>query len=561
MPVLRRLALLASLLPVLAACGRDAPRPARRGEPQVSVPDDAGRLAAIWKRWVSGRQESFAGGAIPVWRELDEAALVGLGRPALDYMLAEERSEEYRRTPDVLANVLRILPRMREAADHPRLYPFLLYWLDPAHAPLSTPQSDWVSELRKGIFVVFRAFPREEAVPACFEELRRKERVVDLRVPAISVLLATGHGPGLIPVYPSLPPNEEEPNAPLRLEVLTTLSAMAAPGAPADARAQVALMRPLLRRALESDLEVERFNAMGVLLRLGDRGMEKPLIELFETRKDDPKVAWSALLLLTQDGPNAYARQACRAELDADGDGIGPGIAAGILLRWWPAESAAAVWKAIDAGRVPAMQVLPRLLEVDRARVVAWLRAELRSGEAACVDAALRFVRGEHITELGPELLELVRRVPPEARPPFYRTLVALQTPGTEALLLAEQGSDAAPLLRDAAATELINLGGEEGLDRVAEALAAGDTAVLGALVRRARVGGPLGVPDRLVPAVLTALRTLPGEQDRRTALLVLRYRGRLEGVEEGLKEAYRREPSERLASEIRQALAELATR
>jgi hypothetical protein len=68
-------------------------------------------------------------------------------------------------------------------------------------------------------------------------------------------------------------------------------------------------------------------------------------------------------------------------------------------------------------------------------------------------------------------------------------------------------------------------------------------------------------VPESLVGPLLTALRVLPDEDDRRTALFILRYRGTLSGAREGLLEAYRREPSRRVATEIRQVLVELAHR
>ncbi|MDH3592969.1 MAG: hypothetical protein OER88_13875, partial [Planctomycetota bacterium] len=98
-------------------------------------------------------------------------------------------------------------------------------------------------------------------------------------------------------------------------------------------------------------------------------------------------------------------------------------------------------------------------------------------------------------------------------------------------------------------------------LDDVETRLRAGDVQVFDALVRAAVAGGADGVPEQLVPAVLSALRTLPGEVSRLRALFILRCRGTLSGVREGLIEAYRREPSRRVARAIESTLVELAHR
>jgi hypothetical protein len=53
----------------------------------------------------------------------------------------------------------------------------------------------------------------------------------------------------------------------------------------------------------------------------------------------------------------------------------------------------------------------------------------------------------------------------------------------------------------------------------------------------------------------------MPGEDGRRAALLVLRLRGRLGAVRDGLLDAYRYEPSRRVAKEIAATIEELAHR
>jgi hypothetical protein len=200
-------------------------------------------------------------------------------------------------------------------------------------------------------------------------------------------------------------------------------------------------------------------------------------------------------------------------------------------------------------------------VKLDRKRVAAYVERELKSGEMDRLAAVLPFVMGERLTELGPVLTDLVREVPRSRRPLLYRPLVALRTPGTEALLLAEMANPKDEVLRGAAVAEILNLGGRAGLAHLAEELEGLDPRILHSLFMRAKTHGRAGVPEALVGPTLTALREMPAEDDRRTALFILRYRGTLDGSREGLVEAYRREPSRRLATEIRQVLVELAHR
>jgi hypothetical protein len=204
--------------------------------------------------------------------------------------------------------------------------------------------------------------------------------------------------------------------------------------------------------------------------------------------------------------------------------------------------------------------VLRAVLRHARDIALRWLQEELAASDQERLAAVLRFIRGERVTELVPDLLRRVRELPPPERPPVYAALADLRVPGTEALLLAELVPSARPDLRSAAATTLLDLGGGER--RLSELIAEGDGAVLHALLLRARMAGEEGVPRGLVPAVLEAVRRMPGEDGRRAALFVLRFRGRFEDdVRQGLLDAYVHEPSRRVAADIAEAIEELAYR
>ena len=140
--------------------------------------------------------------------------------------------------------------------------------------------------------------------------------------------------------------------------------------------------------------------------------------------------------------------------------------------------------------------------------------------------------------------------------------LTRLRTPGTASMLLAELEGAADPGWRGVVASALLDTGSDAGLEELAERLSDGDEAVLDAVYRRALGRGAEGVPEVLVPAILGAVRRMPGEAGRVKAVLALRCRGRDDGpTREGLTEAYRREPSRRVATEIKTTLIELAHR
>jgi len=537
-----------------------------RPAPALPDPTPGEKAAYLYTAFKSGARTVLRGEQILLWRDFGEYPLLRMGKPALDVLLAEERLREYGAAPNILAGVLRILPGFAGARNDERLYPFLAYWLDPAHLPSPSERANWGEDIRLLVFNVFGSFPGPAAVPFCLEEMERKERAHDLRRTAVAVLLATGNTGILVDRFDRLPPNTEEDAPDLRIELILGLYNMVAPGRDEAARAIVEEMEPVLRRVIDGGRDAERFNAMGVLLRLGDTGMVGRLIEFFETAlaNDQPRAAWSALLLLNKDKPHPFVRARCLEQLEHPAPTVGFEWAAKLICERWPEEKAAleTVWAEIERGEnLNPMMVLPDLVTVDRERVVAYLKGELRSGEMSRVGAALSLVMGKRLTELGPVLMDLVREIPRERRPLIYRPLVALRTPGTEALLLAEMANRKDAVLRGAAAQELLNLGGRQGIAHLAEELDGGDPVILRTLLANAKGFGRAGVPEPLVGPALMALRGLPDEDDRRTALFIFRYRGTLDGAREGLVEAYRREPSRRLATEIRQVLEELAHR
>jgi len=552
----------------LAFVLRDRGRTDEIRRPAVRLPDPLPEEKArfFYMLMRSGKQVELMGASVPVWRTVGEPAFVMLGKTALDFLLSPERDEEYRRTPNMLLNVLRLLPLMPAAADHPRLYPFLNHWLDPDNLPPKTPRADIATDVRPLAFAVMRTFPDPAAVPAALEELTREERVHDLRNAAIWLLLRAGEGARLLELYDSLPPNEDEPEGTHRAGLMLQLYRLIGPGASADAVAQMRALEPILLRAARSVDTAERQNAIGALYRLGDERMAERLIAEYQRAAPagDDRGAWNALDLLAKDKPHPFVRaEAWRRLREPEGSPLSYQLAITLLGRWHLDEPEAAerLWSEVEggSGRVSPYALLPRLMRRDRARAVRWLSGQLDESDWAGTEAAVRFIKRRRVTELGATLMELARNVEPEQRPLLYDALVELGTPGVEALLIAELSGAADRVVHGAAITELLNLGGPRGIERLAEALEDGDRALLRALLGRAQVSA--SVPEPLVPGILNALRTWPSEEERRVALFVLRYCGTLEGIRDELMDAYRREPSRRVAMEIREVMEELAHR
>jgi len=499
---------------------------------------------------------------ISVWREIGEAALAGLGPPAIDFLLDPARYEEYVAAPNLLLNTLHLLAGVPAARDAKRLPEFLARWLDPANCPPAVPGSDWPEEIRKEVFMTMRAHPAPWVIPFCEGELERTRRVYDLRGPAIDMMLRLGDVEPLKGVFATLPPTPETPDPDLRMELIQRLYSMAAPTADPGTRALVEALAPVVREAMEAPRPVERFNAMAVGLRLGWPGMAEALETFFEENREDEPAAWSALLFLAADKPDAFVREAALARVNARDEKVGFTTAVRLLMRWWPEDIVPRLLEWMrDGGPPDPYAAAPALLRYDRAAMVDWLREEVRGDDVNRLMRALVFVAGEAVTELGPAILERARELDAPLRPPLYKTLASLGTKGTEALLMAELHPTTPEVLRGAAATELLNLGSERGAARLAELVEEGDGPVLDTVFRRARVGGAAAVPEVIVAALLRALRTVPGEDRRRLILLTLRFRGRFNDVREGLVEAYRREPSRRVAKDIERAIQELAHR
>ncbi|MCK6459270.1 MAG: hypothetical protein L6Q95_05175 [Planctomycetes bacterium] len=536
------------------------PSPPLRPPPAVPSPAPEAKVRYFYRLLGSGQTIAVAaplpGGSpmeISVWREIGGAALLGLGEPAFAFLTAPERYPEYVAAPDVLVAVLQLLA---EAPHHPGTFPFLEHWLVEANCPVRVPGSDWPDEIRNLVFAAMKAHPVPEAAPSCVAEFDRPRRGHDLRAAAADILLRLGKADILNEAWRSLEPD-------LRAAILERLFQMAAPGAGDRNRAQVVALAPLLEEALASPRTVERFNAMGVLHRLGRHGMRDELIRFFEENRDaDERAAYSALLLLAADGPDPFVLEACLRRVERPDAGAGFAGAVRILAILWPDRIAPRLFEWMRARQhVDPYMVLRQMLSHDRAAVVAWLRGEVRDGTEADLSRALPFIAREGVTELAPDLLAKVREAEPAKRTQLYAALVEMRAPGVEALLLAELASSIPEELRSAAATEILNLGAEAGLARLGGLLAEGDPAVLDALLRRAWKSRGAGIPAALVPGVLAALRGIPGEDGRRAALLVLRFRGRLEDVREGLVDAYRHEPSRRVAKEIGETIEELAHR
>lgn len=110
-----------------------------RSAPAVPTPTLEERIAYFYGVLKGGTtltlRSPVAGAAafdVPVWGEIGQAALVGLGEPAFDYLMSPERRADYLHAPNVLLTVLDLLARVPPS---PRLFPFLESWLDEKNCP------------------------------------------------------------------------------------------------------------------------------------------------------------------------------------------------------------------------------------------------------------------------------------------------------------------------------------------------------------------------------------------------------------------------------------------
>lgn len=552
------------------------PEEALRPPLALSVGAPGAHVAYAFDLLASARRETIGSQEVPLWSLFGEEELVRMGPPALDYLLDEARYDTYRGLPNVLANVLRFLPRVRGFAEHPRLHPFLQHWLDPANCPPDVEGSAWGEAFRRSIFPILLLAPHPDYADLCVEMVKAGRSRLDLRELALRLLLRSGEGRRLLDLYADLPPNAAEPDGAHRMIVLNELRAMAAAGAGEESRAHALATSELLHRLLDAPMDVERVTAISVLARLGTPRMLERLMSEFESlleigrRRDDAEggraelSAWTALEFYVSERPDARAREICLAQMGEPPESPAYVLSIGMLGRGWPEDPEVrdALWTHLDRRPLPDMATLHRLLPFDRDRVVAFLRRRIESGEGPVRAEAVRAIGTLQLAEASPQILDLVRRSGEGGdRTFYYGALATLKAKEVLPLLIQELEHSGDPLARRAVAASLLDLGTPEALEAVARALRRLDTEVVESLWTRAATQGPAGLPEALLPAVLDALRLLPGESARQKVVLALRGRGMRRGVAPALEEAYRRDPSGVVALTIRDALTDLYTR
>jgi len=536
----------------------ESPAKMLRAAPVVPQPTPEEKAAFFFNLYTSGEQLDLGGERLPIWHMIGESALKAQGTPALDYLLSEARFPRYRTSPNPLANLLSMLPHTPEVRRHPRLYPFLLYWLKPENCPAPAAGSNWLATYRKQIFAVFTHYPNEAAVPACIEEMDRKKRVHDLRGEAMLVLLATGHSDVVRERYDSLPNTH-------RYYIIDRVREAASGKQNELLQAEARAFEPLLRRLLESDDVIERVNAAGVLLRLGDDSMADRLIQEYKRNpgSDRETIAWSALRMLVEEHADPRVRAICEQRLrDGKDASLAYDQARYLLGRGWSDDSEVQeiLWALVVEDEVLEPRTVRRLALVDRARAVAFLKDAILHGEGRRRTDAIRFARISMLNEAGPWLIELLSRTSDLARRfDYYSALALLRTKAAVPLLRAELEDATSVNTKQQAMSLLLQFDDADTHVALARMLEDGDESILEVIYQRSKATG--SVPDALLASVVHALRHMPGESGRLKALFALRCRGTLAGVEEGIIEAYRQEPSRNVANQIETTLIELAHR
>ena len=544
----------------------------RRESFTLPKPSAEERAAYFLKMLSSGRTVRVADASIAVWKVVAEPALVEGGDQSLDYLFDQRRYKGYRHSLDSLTNVLGILPRFDQAPDHPKYAEFLDHWLHPRNCPPDTPGNRPAEELRKKIFQLFLTVPPLWTVPYAKAELVREDRYHDLRTHALAILLHLGETEAIASAFPSLPPNAEEPSGSLKQFVLFQMRAGASPNQPTARRDGIRRLEPIARAALNEGGRIGRINAASTLLRLGDRSMVDVLLKLHaDAAQEEAKIeAWSALLQLVEDSDDPRIRAICEARIRREPPVIKEftyRTALEILaLHWiddiWVRDTIRDYVTQTELRDLKPLMWLNRSPD-EREYIVGLLRDAIRGDQTEERQQAIRFATNpvNPIPEVMPDLLDVARRTPAKrGRTRFVPGLVRMRFNPVRPLLIADLSNDI-PILRQASAANLLELGGDQSVSAVAERLQSGDLAVLAPIVARAKARGRKGIDPRLLPAILSTLRQAPGEQDRLQALFVLRCRGSLEGVRDELMDAYQREPSQRVADAIREVLIELAYR
>jgi len=567
-------------LAVAAAAGwaawsalRDSPEPReeiRRDAFAIPAPTPDEKNTFLFDLFASGDSISVEGQTYPIWRLVGENGLLRAGDSALDYLMDPARFATYRASPNILINVFRVLLAAPEAMRRPGYENFLKHWLDPANAPRALPGSNPAEQFRQRVFALFTRGVQPWVVPYCVEELDVTEaREPDLRKIAVAALLHLGRTEAIVDRFDSLPPNDDEPEVQLRPFALYELRKLAMPGVPEARREGVRKFEALLRRALKSESAYSRMNAASTLLKLGDPSMVDYLLALADETEaaGDGEACWSALIQLSEDSKDLRLRARAEKRIADDPDNLDYSYAAALQIlafRWIDdAQVRETIWAYVHARHFDDLRAIRwlSLYPDERTRIVETLRRELRGDDPTVQQAALRFATTPSypLPELMPDVLELAReRSRGEGRSRLLSALVSMDFRPVIPLLMADLEEED-PQLRATAAADLLEFGIAEEVAAVKRRMDQADMAMLGPLLHRARAKGADGIPDSLLPPLLRMLEQAPGEPTRLRILLILRCRGTLDGVADGLMEAYRREPSERVATAIREAITELA--
>jgi HEAT repeat protein len=543
----------------------------RRPAFELPVPTGPEKARYFYDLLGSGRTWRIGETSAPLWRVLGKSGLLEGGKDSLDFVLSEDRYEDYYRSGNRLLMLLKWLQEFSGVQDHPRTEPFLRYWLDPKNSPPDTPGSRPAEEYRKRIFRIFRHYPVAWAVPYCVDEILRKERYHDLRVEAIGVLLYLGETGPVEANWEIIPPTEKEAQPLLKEFTLGQVRTYAGPEQPPKRREGARRLEPLARRTLEDGALYAKVSAASTLLRLGDESMVDRMLELIEQARtlEDRDIYWSALLLLAEDSDDARIRAICeeRTKGEIDTADFTYRTALKVLAYNWidEPEVRAKLWAYVDATKMSDLAPLQWLIRVasERERIVEYLRGAIRGEDFDKRLQAVRFAThaANPVPEVMKDLYDVAKTTAPDrGRTRYLNALVNMRFEPVVPLLLADL-ADELEVLRQAAAANLLEFDDENGIASVADRLEGGDLAMLAPIVTRAQARGRAGVRDALVPALLRTLATAPGEEGRMRVLYALRCRGSLEGVRKPLMDAYCREPSRRVAAAIRETLVELAHR
>ncbi|MHC4409354.1 MAG: hypothetical protein ACYS0F_10150 [Planctomycetota bacterium] len=572
-PLLALLALFAAgvAIWVLRDDGADVDDSERRAAFTLPTPTPEEKARYFFELLGSGKTWRIGDVSAPLWRVIGKSGLLEGGNDSLDFLLSNDRTEQYYRSGNRLLMILKYLQEFEAAQDHPRYEPFLKYWLAPENSPPNTPGSHPAEEYRKRIFHIFRRNPPAWAVPYCVAEITRADRYHDLRVEAIGVLLYLGDTEPIEARWDLIPPTEKEAQPLLKEFALGQMRTYAGDDQPRKRREGARRLLPLAHRTLEEGDLYAKVSAASILLRLGDESMVEHMLEFFAqaSRDGDRDVAWSTLLLLAEDSDDARIREICEKRVagEIDTTDFTYRTALKLLAYNWIDDPAVRkrLWDYVDATQMSDLAPLQWLIREpsERDAIIALLRRKIRGEDFAQCMQAIRFAThpANPVPEVMADLYDVAKTTPSDrGRTRYLNALVNARFAPVVPLLLADLADDL-DVLRRAAAANLLEYDDQRGVTAVAERLESGDLTLLAPIVARAQARGKAGIRPRLLPALLQMLTTASGEENRLQVLFALRCRGSLEGVEQGLMDAYRREPSRRIATAIRETLVERAHR